>query len=78
MIVLHPINTGLYESKICPFGKNVIWLLIIFLLYRSFNNVSKRYTIITTLITLVLSTMNMNAFVYLLPYFFIEIYKIYL
>lgn len=75
---LHPINTGTYESKICPFGKNIIWLLFIFLIYRSFCNVPKIYSKIVVFITFSLSTMNMNAILYLLPYFFIETYKLYL
>ena len=76
--LLHPINSGLYESKICPFGKKIIWLLIIFLVIRLFYNLPKKYSIYVLFMTFILSLMNMNAVIYLLPYFLIEIYKIYL
>lgn len=75
--LLHPINTGNYESKICPFGRNIIWLLFGFLIYRTFYNVVKKYSKIVLFISFLLSTMNMNAVIYLLPYFILEIYKLY-
>lgn len=76
--LFHPINTQNYESKICPFGKNIIWLLILFLIYRSLYTIPKKYSKIVLFLTLLLSTMNMNALVYLLPYYIIELYRIYL
>ena len=76
--LLHPIDTGNYESKICPFGKQIIWLLFLFLIYRSFCTISNKYSKIVLLITFLLSILNINAMLYLFPYFIIELYKIYL
>ena len=30
----HPVYNGSYESKICPFGHNIIWILIIYLVIK--------------------------------------------
>tara|TARA_Y100001958_G_C21009148_1_gene389946 strand:+ start:326 stop:673 length:348 start_codon:yes stop_codon:yes gene_type:complete len=76
--LLHPINTQNYESKICPFGKNIILLLFIFLIYRSYYIVPKIYSKLVLFVTILLSTMNMNALVYLLPYYIIELYRLHL
>lgn len=68
----HPIGTSSYESKICPFGQQVIILLIIFLLYREFFDIDNEISKIILLITITLSLLNLNALIYLLPYIIIE------
>jgi hypothetical protein len=74
---LHPINSQLYESKICQFGKDASLLigfyLIIRFLLKEYMNIYKPF--INKLITgiiLICSFMNMNAFFYLLPFFIYE------
>jgi len=71
----HPISTGEYESKICPFGNKAIVLLAIWLILREFIDIEdkKRLNTIIMNITLALSLMNMNALLYFLPIYFYEI-----
>lgn len=69
----HPIRTSEYESKICSFGKDIIWLLVIYLLYMSYYGVNKTINKIVISITFILSLMNFNAVLYLIPYFISEL-----
>ena len=69
----HPIDSIDYESKICDFGKNIIWLLIIYLIYKSYNNVSDNINNFIISTTFILSLLNLNAFIYLIPYFISEL-----
>jgi len=70
----HPIqNSSFAESKICQFGKKIIYLLLIYLLLRNFIILPKEFNYIVLIITLVLSISNLNAFLYLIPYFIFEI-----
>ena len=69
----HPIHTGEYESKICLFGKQAMILLLGFLLFRFFYKVPKVFSFIILTIVLIVSLLNLNAFLYLIPYFFIEL-----
>lgn len=62
-----------YESKICPFGHKIIWLLIIFLTIRYFINIPKKINLAIMIIVCLFSLLNLNAFIYLLPYYIIEI-----
>lgn len=64
------------EIKICLFGRIVIILLLMFLILRHFIRTPNYITIIVFIITFILSLMNINALVYLLPIFAIEIYKL--
>ena len=70
----HPINSGKYESKICKFGKKVMILLIIYLLIRCFINYPQNLNLIVLLITIIMSFLNMNAVLYIIPFIIIEIY----
>lgn len=70
----HPIRSGVYESKICPFGKHMSVLGALYLVLRNafptlyrFNTTIFQFSLLTALF------MNMNAFVYLLPILFVEI-----
>ena len=55
------------ENKICPFGKIIIFVFIGILISRHFIKLPK-YTIHTSIIIgFILSLMNLNALVYILP-----------
>ena len=74
----HPISSDIYESKVCPFGKQIIFVLILYLLYDGFIGINNKNVRKIFLIgTIILSLMNMNVFVYLIPYYIYEIYEIY-
>ena len=60
--------------KICLFGRYVIVLLFIFLIVRHFVTIPNNVTKIVLIITFLLSLINLNALVYLLPVFFVELY----
>ena len=70
----HPTDqSAVPESKICPFGKKIIYLLIFFLLVRTCNlNLSKLSPFILS-ISFFLSFANLNTTLYLTPYFILEI-----
>jgi hypothetical protein len=72
-IFYHPINTGLYENKICDFGKFSSFLISIWFLTRHFiaksNEINKIFLKIIFIISLL---MNLNAFIYLIPIFITE------
>lgn len=69
----HPINTGLYENKICPFGHWIAKLLVILLLIRSiFGDKKKLSKYVVILVAIGSLLMNINAFIYLIPIFIIE------
>lgn len=66
-----------YESKICDFGKHSIIILILYLICTIIlpNFFHKHISLVILIITFLLSLLNMNAVIYLLPYFVIEILK---
>ena len=75
----HPVYTGEYENKICPFGKISIIFLILLILIRFIfinqynNNIQyKKLNIFVIIITLFLSLMNINALIYIIPFIFLE------
>jgi len=75
----HPLGEYDYSNKICPFGHFASNILVLYLTGRYFiinrtNYKIKNINFIIFIITLLFSLLNMNAFVYLLPYFLIEIY----
>ena len=61
------------ELRICPFGRVAIFGLIFILISRHFITYPKKFIIFVWAITLLLSTMNMNAIIYLLPVELIEL-----
>ena len=73
----HPISTGVYESKICPLGNLVgklflIWSLVaLFLDKKKFDKIHKIFIILLFIGSILL---NMNAFMYMVPVFLLEIY----
>ena len=78
----HPINSDVYESKICSFGKYASILLIIWLIIRqnlnsvNFNFYRKINLIIFSLFLIGTLALNMNSFIYLIPVFIYEFYLI--
>jgi len=81
----HNINTGRYESKICPLGNMAAFALAFWILLRdvfiskssTFKKKLNMINIIIFSIVLFLSfIMNLNAFIYFIPIFIYE-FKIY-
>jgi hypothetical protein len=79
----HPVYKGVPTNYICPFGKIMIIILSIYLIIRLFliNNkknikILKIINIIILVFTFILSFMNMNAMVYLIPFFIVELFLI--
>ena len=69
----HSLSYGQYESKICPFGHDAIIILAIFILLRlKFNFLNKASKLIL-LIVFLISLLNLNAVIYLIPYFLFEL-----
>lgn len=68
----HPINTTKYSNKICQFGKIIIIPLLLYLFIRNFINLKKLNKSLL-IISFLLSFMNMNAMLYLLPFWIIEL-----
>ena len=71
----HPTtNSAFPESKICTFGKKIIYLLLAYLIFRNFLTVTLfyKFNIQVVLITLILSLSNLNAFLYLIPFYVTE------
>ena len=60
--------------RICPFGRVVIFVLIFILISRNFIFISPLLIKITLIISFILSFMNLNAVIYMLPIFIIEYY----
>ena len=77
----HPIYSGIYENKICPFGKLiskllVIWIFVrIFLLKKySYTKITKINNIIFGLVLIGSLLLNINSFIYFIPIFIYELY----
>jgi hypothetical protein len=71
----HPVYNGSYESKICPFGKFVSIVLIIWLyvrLYFKKEEIIKINYLIFILIFIGSFIMNLNSFIYFLPIYIYE------
>ena len=75
----HPIYDSTYESKICPLGNIVGWILPIWIIWFAWQSedIYKKYLKwnITIWITIVCfaALSNLNAFVYLIPCILLEI-----
>ena len=78
-IFLHPVEDSPYPvSHICPFGHIMAYPIAIYLIGRNFvlNNDQKLKNKINNLIFVLIfigSLMNINAIVYLIPFFLLEI-----
>ena len=85
--LFHPVTLSSGpQNMICKFGKDSSWLLASFFIIRYFikSNNLIRYSTIKTFSTIILiavftiSLININALIYLIPYFIIEIYYLYI
>lgn len=59
--------------RICPFGRVAIFVLIFILISRHFIKYPNWFIIVMWIITVLLSFMNMNAVLYLLPVEIVEL-----
>ena len=72
----HPISSSIYENKICHFGKSGIKLLIIYLFARFYilkkslvnKNIVKNINLFVLSLTTIISLLNFNAVIYLIPF----------
>ena len=61
-----------YGLRICPFGRVAIFALIFVLILRHYVKIPEWFIYLALVISFVLSLMNMNAIVYLIPILLIE------
>ena len=61
-----------YGLRICPFGRVAIFALIFVLILRHYVKIPKWFIYLVLCISFVLSFMNMNAVIYLIPIWLIE------
>ena len=64
-----------YGLRICPFGQIAIFALIFILIFRNFINISPILINISFVIAVILSLINLNALVYLIPVLLVEFVK---
>jgi len=64
--------TSEYGLKICPFGQQVIFFLVGFLILQHFIKISKPLRWRTWYLILLLSLLNTNATFYILPVFILD------
>ena len=74
--IKHPIYTSVYESKICSLGNIGCFILAFLILLRWYMGYKlRKISRIILFITIIVSLVNMNAFIYLLP-ICIKFYKL--
>jgi len=72
-IMFHPIkNTKEPRSMICQFGHVGSWFLAAFIVLRQFIDVPTKFSKFVFFCVLTISLINLNAVVYLIPYFIYE------
>lgn len=77
----HPISKKEYSNKICPFGHLAIKYFILYLIFRlvflKFNvniQIVKNINFYIFALALLLSLLNMNALIYLIPFIMFDYY----
>lgn len=65
-----------YGLRICPFGRVAIFALIFVLIARHYFEIPENFVIFALMVSFVLSLMNLNAVVYLIPVWLVEMYFI--
>ena len=65
-----------YGLRICPFGRIAIFALIFVLISRHYFEIPENFMIFALFVSFVLSLMNLNAVVYLIPIWLVEMYFI--
>ena len=70
-------------SNVCEFGHQVSWLLAGFIIIRNIlisrklgRNVLRKFSTLVLIITLIMSMLNFNVVLYLLPHYILEYYLI--
>ena len=77
-ILFHPIkNTKEPRSMICQFGHIGGWFLGAFIILRQFIKVPEKFNKLVFFSVLAVSMINLNAVVYLIPYFVYEYFYIF-
>ena len=71
----HPTASAHPELQVCQFGQDAILILLIILLLQLVYPIDRKWIKISLGISLLLSFMNLNAFVYLLPICLLELYQ---
>ena len=70
-------------SNVCEFGHQASWLLAGFIIIRNIlisqkigRNVLRKFSTLVLIITLIMSMLNFNVVLYLLPHYILEYYLI--
>ncbi len=64
-----------YGLRICPFGQIAIFALIFIIIGRHYFDISDNFILFAFVASFLLSLMNLNAVVYMLPVWLVELYN---
>ena len=78
----HDVNTGQYDSKICPLGNWCAFFLAAWVIFRDKDNtifknknIKNRFNKFVFFSVMIISfIMNLNAFIYFIPVYYYELY----
>ena len=70
----HPIHSDKYENKICELGHDLSICFAFYIILRHFLPPNTIYNSYIIYFAIVLSLLNLNAFIYLLPIFIYELF----
>ena len=82
-LLYHPIGMSeVPKSKVCKLGNILSWFLALFILCRAILYINKpklrpiikQISLIGLILAVILSMLNFNVVIYLIPHFIIEIY----
>ena len=82
-LLYHPIGmSDVPKSKVCKLGNILSWFLALFILGRAvlfvynprFKKILKEISLVGLILAVILSMLNFNVVLYLIPHFIIEIY----
>ena len=79
-LLYHPIGKSkIPSSKVCKLGNILSWWLVLFIIMRGFFvqqqlyiSVLRQMTLIVLILTVMLSMLNLNVIIYLIPHYIIE------
>ena len=63
-----------YGLRICPFGQIAIFVLIFILIGRHYFELPENFIVLVLCVSFIQSLINLNAIVYLLPIWLVELY----
>lgn len=78
-LLYHPVGkSDIPSSKVCKLGNILSWALAFFILIRGillpmYNKIFKQLSLVGLILCVMLSMLNFNVVVYLIPHFIIEI-----